>query len=215
MVLSAGAGDPANTLLVKAHETLTFADASRLGSLKSLRILVSLRPGREVAQSWKHLSSESQQARTVEEILAINIEIQNEILKFHEDFPIMAFSWNSPKINQIIDLLSFLSLKPSIWKVLSLFVLTSKPWNRVNSFLQTKRMKFSSFNDGHVPGTLWHQGHIAKLKIFHHRSETKPESLSVTTHSLIQEMDATTEQIISKFGKYQPKQRVLGDSNGT
>ena len=215
MVLSAGAGNPANTLLVKAHETLTFAEASRLGSLQSLRILVSLRPGREVAQSWKHLISESQQARTVEEILAINIEIQKNILKFQEDFPIMSFSWNSPKINQIIDLLSFLSLKPSIWKVLSLFVLTSKTWNRIQSFLQTKRMQFSSFIDGHVPGTLWHQGHIAKPKIFYHTSEPKPESLSLLAHSLIQELDVTTEQIISKFGKPQPKQRVLGNSYGT
>jgi hypothetical protein len=213
-VLSSGVGDPENTLLVKAHETLTAVDVSHLGSSKSLLILVALRPGREVARSWKHLSSESKQTRTVDEILATNIEIQKEILKLHENFPILVFSWHSQRINQISVLLRNLSGSgPSICNALSLLVMTSKPWNRIESFLESRGEKFFSFKDGHAPGTLWHSGHISKPKLFQRLSDPKHKVLPVTTHSLIQELDATTVQILDKFGINSINQKVFGNSH--
>lgn len=200
-MLSAGEGDPENTYLTKAHETLTAVDVTQLESSKSVQILVALRPGKNVARSWTHIISRSKKTRTVEEILATNIAIQKEILELRANFPILIFSWHSKKYKQIRNLLVNLTgINPTIFRVLSLFVSTSKSWNRISSSTQSRREKFYGFDDGHATGTLWHPGHISKPMILQLVTDPKHKEFSDSTQSLIKELDATTEEIINKFG---------------
>jgi hypothetical protein len=201
MVLSAGEGDPENTHLTKAHETLTAVDVTQLESSKSVLILVALRPGRDIARSWTHIISRSKETRTVEEILATNIAIQKEILKLRANFPILVFSWHSKKNKQIRHLLANLTgINPTFFRVLYLFVSTSKSWNRISSSLQSRGEKFYGFDDGHATGTLWHPGHISKPRILQLVTGPKHKAFADSTQSLIEELDATTAEIINRFG---------------
>lgn len=187
--------------IVKAHEELNAEVLSSRESPESILILVSVRPAKEIAQSWIDLAYRSQNTRQADEILAANIKIQKEILQLPPRFEVHIISWRSRRYRQLRQITSKIQgKKAGLIKVLYLLVTTSKTWNFFRSMLESRKNRLRNFSDGHTLGTLWHASHMKTPIISALFSESSTKMFPERTNVLIQDLDATTQEIISRFG---------------
>jgi hypothetical protein len=187
--------------VVKAHEELNAKDLSSRESPESILILVSVRPAKEIAQSWGDLAHRSQNTRHIDDILTANISIQKQILQLPSSFEVQIFSWSSHRFRQLKQIASKIQGKNTgLINLLYLLVTTSKPWNFFLSFFESRKARLGDFSDGHAHGTLWHASHIRSPISSAFLSQATTQIFPEHTNDLIQALDETTSKIISRFG---------------
>jgi hypothetical protein len=191
--------------VVKAHEELNAKDFSSRESPESILILVSVRPAQEIAQSWGDLAHRSKNTRQIDDILTANINIQKQILQLPPSFEVQIISWSSHRYRQLKQIASKIQGKNTgLINLLYLLVTTSKLWNFFLSFFESRKARLGDFSDGHAHGTLWHASHIKSPISSAFLSEATTKKFPDHTNDLIQDLDETTSQIISRFSPATP-----------